>query len=83
MNCMLLCRNVCVLSVHMLSVVCVQIIITQFGGMFFYTIGLAADQWMWCVFIGVGSLLWGQVCDVVPSSHSLSRASSPLVSFSA
>jgi len=64
----------------MLSVVCVQIIITQFGGMFFYTIGLAADQWMWCVFIGIGSLLWGQVCDVVPSSHitqfySLSRAS--------
>jgi len=56
--------------------------------MFFYTIGLAADQWMWCVFIGIGSLLWGQVCDVVPSSHitqfySLSRASSPLVSFSA
>jgi len=30
--------------------------------MFFYTSALAADQWMWCVFIGIGTLLWGQVC---------------------
>jgi len=29
--------------------------------MAFYTAGLTTDQWMWCVFLGLGSLLWGQV----------------------
>ena len=29
--------------------------------MAFYTTSLAADQWMWCIFLGIGSLLWGQV----------------------
>ena len=29
--------------------------------MAFYTAALAADQWMWCIFLGLGSLLWGQV----------------------
>jgi len=29
--------------------------------MAFYTAGLTAEQWMWCIFLGLGSLLWGQV----------------------
>jgi multidrug transporter EmrE-like cation transporter len=41
--------------------VCFQVIIIQFGGMAFATKGLTLDQWMWCVFFGVGTLLWGQV----------------------
>jgi hypothetical protein len=38
-----------------------QILIVQFGGMAFYTQALTLDQWMWCVFLGLGDLLWGQV----------------------
>ena len=39
--------------------------------MFFYTSALAADQWMWCVFVGIGSLLWGQVRLVSSSTSTL------------
>lgn len=38
-----------------------QIIIVQFGGKPFSCTALTIDQWLWCVFIGVGELLWGQV----------------------
>ena len=43
--------------------VCVfgQVVIVQFGGLAFQTKELTADQWLWCVFLGVGCLLWGQV----------------------
>ncbi|KAA8593658.1 hypothetical protein FQN60_009774 [Etheostoma spectabile] len=37
-----------------------QIIIVQFGGKPFSCTALTIDQWLWCVFIGVGELLWGQ-----------------------
>lgn len=41
-----------------------QIIIVQFGGKPFSCVGLSIDQWLWCTFLGFGSLLWGQVwCD--------------------
>lgn len=37
--------------------------IVQFGGKPFSCTALTIDQWLWCVFIGVGELLWGQVRD--------------------
>lgn len=44
-----------------------QIIIIQFGGIAFATEGLTIAQWMWCLFLGVGVLLWGQVITSVPT----------------
>ena len=38
-----------------------QVIIIQYGGFWFATAALTADQWMWCLFFGLGGLLWGQV----------------------
>lgn len=38
-----------------------QIIIVQFGGKPFSCTALTIDQWLWCIFIGIGELLWGQV----------------------
>uniref|UniRef100_A0A8D0KVK8 Calcium-transporting ATPase n=1 Tax=Strix occidentalis caurina TaxID=311401 RepID=A0A8D0KVK8_STROC len=31
--------------------------------------GLTLSQWFWCIFIGVGELLWGQLICTVPTSH--------------
>ncbi|KRY72638.1 Plasma membrane calcium-transporting ATPase 3, partial [Trichinella pseudospiralis] len=44
-----------------------QIFIVQFGGFFFSTAALTADQWLWCIFLGLGDLLWGQVVTSIPS----------------
>ena len=38
-----------------------QILIVNFGGIVFAVERLDWDHWMWCMFFGVGSLLWGQV----------------------
>lgn len=38
-----------------------QIVIVQFGGKPFSCSPLQLDQWMWCIFIGLGELVWGQV----------------------
>ena len=38
-----------------------QVIIVQFGGVALSTKPLDAEQWMWCIFFGLGTLLWGQV----------------------
>ncbi|CAL9706602.1 unnamed protein product [Knipowitschia caucasica] len=46
-----------------------QIIIVQFGGKPFSCTALTIDQWLWCVFIGVGELLWGQLVTSVPTHH--------------
>lgn len=46
---------------HTHSVSLSQIVIVQFGGKPFSCTALSIDQWLWCVFIGVGELLWGQV----------------------
>uniref|UniRef100_A0A672RS97 Calcium-transporting ATPase n=1 Tax=Sinocyclocheilus grahami TaxID=75366 RepID=A0A672RS97_SINGR len=43
------------------------IIIVQFGGKPFSCTALTIDQWLWCVFIGVGELLWGQFISAVPT----------------
>ncbi|XP_062402288.1 plasma membrane calcium-transporting ATPase 4 isoform X2 [Sardina pilchardus] len=45
----------------------IQIVIIQFGGKPFSCTALTIDQWLWCVFIGVGELLWGQLISAVPT----------------
>uniref|UniRef100_A0A3B4A5F1 Calcium-transporting ATPase n=1 Tax=Periophthalmus magnuspinnatus TaxID=409849 RepID=A0A3B4A5F1_9GOBI len=50
-----------------LGTLLVQIVIVQFGGKPFSCVPLSADQWLWCVFFGFGSLLWGQVVTSVPT----------------
>uniref|UniRef100_A0A8C9TDM2 Calcium-transporting ATPase n=1 Tax=Scleropages formosus TaxID=113540 RepID=A0A8C9TDM2_SCLFO len=44
-----------------------QIIIVQFGGKPFSCTALTIDQWLWCIFIGVGELLWGQLISAIPT----------------
>ncbi|KAM4702309.1 plasma membrane calcium-transporting ATPase 4 isoform 3-T3 [Discoglossus pictus] len=46
-----------------------QIIIVEFGGKPFSCSGLTLSQWFWCIFIGVGELLWGQLICTVPTSR--------------
>merc|ERR1719412_2523805 len=45
-----------------------QILIIEFGGVAFSTTRLNAEQWIWCLFFGVGVLLWQQVVTTVPTS---------------
>ena len=45
----------------MVGQVSVQALIVEFGSLVFSTSGLSADLWLWCVFLGSTSLLWGQV----------------------
>uniref|UniRef100_H2USS9 Calcium-transporting ATPase n=1 Tax=Takifugu rubripes TaxID=31033 RepID=H2USS9_TAKRU len=47
----------------------IQIVIVQFGGKPFSCVGLTIDQWLWCTFLGFGSLLWGQVISSIPTSR--------------
>uniref|UniRef100_A0A8C5PNL4 Calcium-transporting ATPase n=1 Tax=Leptobrachium leishanense TaxID=445787 RepID=A0A8C5PNL4_9ANUR len=47
----------------------IQIVIVQFGGKPFSCSPLQLDQWMWCIFLGFGELVWGQVISSVPSSR--------------
>ncbi|XP_062856778.1 plasma membrane calcium-transporting ATPase 4 [Trichomycterus rosablanca] len=47
----------------------IQIVIVQFGGKPFSCVGLSADQWLWCVFLGFGCLLWGQLITTIPTSR--------------
>uniref|UniRef100_A0A3Q1FSL7 Calcium-transporting ATPase n=1 Tax=Acanthochromis polyacanthus TaxID=80966 RepID=A0A3Q1FSL7_9TELE len=44
-----------------LGTLIIQILIVQFGGKPFSCVRLTIEQWLWCIFLGVGSLLWGQV----------------------
>ncbi|KAG7259301.1 hypothetical protein CRUP_037166 [Coryphaenoides rupestris] len=47
----------------------IQIVIVQLGGKPFSCVALTTDQWLWCTFLGFGSLLWGQVISSVPTSR--------------
>ncbi|XP_074178428.1 plasma membrane calcium-transporting ATPase 4 isoform X2 [Rhinolophus sinicus] len=44
-----------------------QILIVEFGGKPFSCTRLTLSQWFWCLFIGVGELLWGQVISTIPT----------------
>lgn len=45
-----------------------QVVIVQFGGHAFSTSALTLAQWAWCVFFGMGTLVWGQVVTTIPTS---------------
>ncbi|XP_026532190.1 plasma membrane calcium-transporting ATPase 3 isoform X10 [Notechis scutatus] len=47
----------------------IQIVIVQFGGKPFSCSPLNAEQWLWCLFVGFGELVWGQVIATIPTSH--------------
>ncbi|XP_063065278.1 plasma membrane calcium-transporting ATPase 3-like [Engraulis encrasicolus] len=47
----------------------VQIVIVQWGGKPFSCAPLNVEQWLWCLFVGVGELLWGQLIATVPTSQ--------------
>lgn len=40
-----------------------KVLIINFGGFVFGVERLDAAQWMWSIFFGIGSLVWGQVSD--------------------
>ncbi|XP_048486748.1 plasma membrane calcium-transporting ATPase 2 isoform X9 [Plutella xylostella] len=44
-----------------------QVVIIQYGGLAFSTSGLSLDQWLWCLFFGAGTLVWGQLVTTVPT----------------
>ncbi|XP_017062585.1 plasma membrane calcium-transporting ATPase 2 isoform X2 [Drosophila eugracilis] len=44
-----------------------QVLIIQYGKMAFSTKALSLDQWLWCIFFGVGTLVWGQLITSVPT----------------
>uniref|UniRef100_A0A3P9N5K5 Calcium-transporting ATPase n=1 Tax=Poecilia reticulata TaxID=8081 RepID=A0A3P9N5K5_POERE len=47
----------------------IQILIVQIGGKPFSCVALTLDQWLWCTFLGFGSLLWGQIISSIPTSR--------------
>ncbi|XP_073447825.1 plasma membrane calcium-transporting ATPase 2 isoform X8 [Aquarana catesbeiana] len=47
----------------------IQIVIVQFGGKPFSCAPLQLDQWMWCIFLGFGELVWGQVIASIPTKR--------------
>ncbi|XP_075926875.1 plasma membrane calcium-transporting ATPase 2-like isoform X2 [Petromyzon marinus] len=47
----------------------IQIVIVQFGGKPFSCTGLKFDQWLWCIFLSLGELLWGQLISSIPTAH--------------
>uniref|UniRef100_A0A8C4NDU0 Calcium-transporting ATPase n=1 Tax=Eptatretus burgeri TaxID=7764 RepID=A0A8C4NDU0_EPTBU len=47
----------------------IQIIIVQFGGRPFSCSSLSLDEWLWCVFLGCGVLLWGQFITTIPTKR--------------
>ncbi|XP_055483972.1 plasma membrane calcium-transporting ATPase 1 isoform X1 [Psammomys obesus] len=47
----------------------VQIIIVQFGGKPFSCSELSIEQWLWSIFLGMGTLLWGQLISTIPTSR--------------
>lgn len=44
-----------------------QVVIVELGREAFSTKGLSLEQWLWCLFFGIGTLLWGQVVTTVPT----------------
>lgn len=50
-----------------IGTVLAQVFIIQFGREAFSTKSLTLEQWMWCLFFGVGTLLWGQIVTTVPT----------------
>ncbi|XP_042315274.1 LOW QUALITY PROTEIN: plasma membrane calcium-transporting ATPase 1-like [Sceloporus undulatus] len=52
-----------------LGTLVVQIVIVQFGGKPFSCTKITLEQWLWSIFFGMGTLLWGQVIASIPTSY--------------
>ncbi|XP_007522179.2 plasma membrane calcium-transporting ATPase 4 isoform X3 [Erinaceus europaeus] len=59
-------RNLIFCSV-VLGTFITQIFIVEFGGKPFSCTKLSLSQWLWCLFIGIGELLWGQLISMIPT----------------
>ncbi|XP_048665681.1 plasma membrane calcium-transporting ATPase 4 isoform X2 [Marmota marmota marmota] len=59
-------RNLIFCSV-VLGTFVIQIFIVEFGGKPFSCTSLSLSQWLWCLFIGIGELLWGQIISAIPT----------------
>ncbi|KAG8199832.1 hypothetical protein JTE90_000919 [Oedothorax gibbosus] len=46
-----------------------QVVIIQYGGLAFSTVALTLDQWLWCIFLGCGVLVWGQLITTLPTKR--------------
>uniref|UniRef100_A0A8C8SHU5 Calcium-transporting ATPase n=1 Tax=Pelusios castaneus TaxID=367368 RepID=A0A8C8SHU5_9SAUR len=46
----------------------VQILIVEVGGKPFSCTELTVEQWLWSLFLGIGTLLWGQLLTTIPNS---------------
>lgn len=44
-----------------------QVFIIEFGRVAFATKPLTLEQWMWCLFFGMGTLVWGQLITCIPT----------------
>ena len=44
-----------------------QVILVEFGGYAFSTIGLSLEHWLYCILFGVGTLVWQQVVTTIPA----------------
>lgn len=53
----------------------IQVIIVQFGGSAFSTVALTLEQWGWCLFFGIGELLWCQVIAFLPACEIFDKRS--------
>uniref|UniRef100_A0A1B6CSF5 Calcium-transporting ATPase n=1 Tax=Clastoptera arizonana TaxID=38151 RepID=A0A1B6CSF5_9HEMI len=42
-----------------------QTLFIEFGQSIFWTSSLTLDQWLWCIFFGIGSLLWCQLSSCI------------------
>ncbi len=45
-----------------------KILIVQLGDKVFSCVALELDHWVWCIFLGIGSLLWHQLMMFIPES---------------
>lgn len=52
-----------------LGTLIVQVLIVQVGGKPFSCTNLSLDQWLWSVFFGLGTLLWGQIIISIPNRY--------------
>lgn len=59
-----------------------QVILIQFGSIVFSSTGLTLDEWLWCFFFGLSSLLWQQLIATIPTRQlphicAIGRSSEP------
>ncbi|XP_029140098.1 plasma membrane calcium-transporting ATPase 1-like, partial [Protobothrops mucrosquamatus] len=52
-----------------LGTLIIQVVIVQFGGKPFSCTALTLEQWLWSLFFGLGSLVWGQVIISIPTRY--------------